>query len=179
MSQSEFSTTEVVKVKGVALNYLQFLWGNTGIQGIREAQMRGDYAGALTKATELIRFLPDSIKQKYREMAEAIDGYTRLVALNKVTVRDKDGREVNPFLSVPDLFMRLTKKRAVLREFSRQALLSFMDTLTSELNRLGYMENIKFVMQAEMEVPEEFVRMREAMEKEQGEGKPAVSGTID
>ena len=133
MSKTTQSRTQLIKVKGVSFNYLQFLW--SGIGQIRKAQSEGDFAGAMGLMTSFIGYLPDSIKEEFRERAAQIRFSMNMIQTGRL-------KEIQ---AVPDLFIRGIYKNRLLQLYANEAFSAFIDDLTTMLNRLGYMENTESI----------------------------------
>jgi len=157
MSTQRLSTATVLKVKGVSLNYLQFLW--TNIQDVRKVHAQGEYAAALEKITQFIPYLPDSMKDKHADRA----GQIQLVMMNIQS-------DAYPFLKeIPDFFQRGIMRFKLLQNYSRLALEKFISEMTTDLNNLGYMENIKEVEQGDVDLPPEWLKKKIREQKEAAE----------
>lgn len=116
---------EVEKIKGVQFNYVNFLW--KALSKIWELQFEGNYAKALKTATDLIIYLPNAIKKKFRDRIAKINENMRLISQNT------DG---------PSLFVKSVSRNRILQRYARTALNSFMDDLCTELDQRGYMEKV-------------------------------------
>ena len=137
MSQSQASKAAVIRVKGVSFNYLQFLW--SGIGQVRQQQAAGNYSGAMALVASFISYLPDSIKDDFRDRANHIQEVMDTIKSGSLEVIRK----------IPDLYIRGIYRNRLLQLYANDALTSFIDDLTTQLNKLGYMENLKVVTEGE------------------------------
>jgi len=137
MSQATQSRTQVLKVRGVSFNFLQFMWSSYG--QIKQVQAKKDYATALTLLTELIRWLPDSIKEEFRNRAIQIEDSINLI---------KSGR-LPQIQKIPDFYMRGIFKNRLLQTYCDLAFKVLIDDLGTKLNNLGYMENVEKITEGE------------------------------
>lgn len=137
LSSYSQSKTSVVKVKGVSFNYVQFLWN--GIGQVKQAQAKRAYSDAITIVTELISYLPDSIKEDFRTEALKIQENIRRIT----------GNNLPQIKKIPDFYMRGIYRNRLLQTYSAQALDSFIDRLTTKLNALGYMESVEHIQEGE------------------------------
>lgn len=137
MSQENVSRTQVVKVKGVSFNFLQFMWSSYG--QIKQVQAKRDYATALTLLTELIRWLPDSIKEEFRNRAIKIENSINLI---------KSGR-LRQIQRIPDLYLRGIFRNRLLQSYCDVSFKVLIDDLGTKLNTLGYMENVEKITEGE------------------------------
>lgn len=169
MSQSQSGTAAVIKVKGVSFNYLQFLWSKIGI--VRQAQEQGNFAGAMKLLASLIPYLPDSIKDTFKEKAVRIEhSMTRIRTGNVPEIK-----------RIPDFFLRGIFKNRLLQSYGNEAFNQFMDELTTKLNKMGYMENTKIVAQGEADEEGDWIEVdqkssRGSRKKKKSE---APSGSMD
>lgn len=175
MSESRQSRASVVRVKGVSFNYLQFLW--SGIGQIKQQQSQGNFAGAMALLTEFINYLPDSMKDEFREKAQKI-------ALVMNAIRSGSLKVIK---DIPDLFVRGIYRNRLLQIYSSKKLSVFMDELTTKLNQLGYMENLKLIAEGQADVDNDWIiidqkrKKAERDKKKKGRKKRDTSpqGTID
>ena len=119
--------SKVRKVKGVSFNYLQFLWNGIGM--IRKSQAEGDFPTALKLIATLIDYLPDDIKDEYRDRANMIIDSMNLIAAGKLVQVQK----------IPDIFQRHVFQKKLLVNYSIEALKDFVDSLSSTLDEKGYL----------------------------------------
>lgn len=133
MSEAQQSRAAVIRVKGVSFNYLQFLW--SGIGQIRQQQSLGNFSGSMALTTSFIPYLPDSMKDEFRKKANHI---------NTVMNTIKSG-SIPAIQRIPDFFMRGIYKNRLLQIYSNEVLTKFIDDMTTQLNKLGYMENLKMI----------------------------------
>jgi len=156
MSGSQVSKAAVIKVKGVSFNYLQFLWN--GIGQVRQQHALGNYSGAMALVASFIGYLPDSIKEQFRDRANHIQGVMDIIKSGRLEVIKK----------IPDLYIRGIYKNRLLQLYANKALTKFIDNLTTQLNKLGYMENLKVVTEGEADEAVAWIEMdkkRRAEEK--------------
>jgi hypothetical protein len=170
VSSQRQSTAAVIRVKGVSFNYLQFLWNSIGT--IKRTHDQGDFSGALRLATELIGYLPQSIKEEFKEKAAKID-----YSLNQI----KTG-SIPQIRKIPDFYLRGIFKNRLLQNYGNIALKTFIDELTTKLDKIGYMENTKIVAEGDAEAEGSWIYVQDE-EKRRGKGKKkkneAPSGTMD
>lgn len=169
MSEAHQSTAAVVKVKGVSFNYLQFLWSQIG--QIRQQQAKGNPAGAMGLMTGLIDYLPDSIKEKFRDRARRIQEIMNQISSGSLPQIQK----------IPDYYTKGIYKNRLLQLFSNEAFQSFVDDLTSQLNRLGYMENLKQVAEGTVDTETDWIPL-DKERKRRGQSKkrkPEPTGVMD
>lgn len=170
MSEAQQSRAAVIRVKGVSFNYLQFLW--SGIGQIRQQQSLGNFSGAMALTTSFIPYLPDSMKEKFRKMA---------VHINTVMNAIKSGN-IPAVQRIPDFFMRGIYKNRVLQIYSNEVLTKFIDDMTSQLNQLGYMENLKMVAEGEADEGIDWIeldRRRKKQAKRRKKKEEAHIGSMD
>lgn len=171
MSSQKQSTAAVIRVKGVSFNYLQFLWSSIGT--IKRTHEQGNFSGALTLATELIDYLPKSIKEKFKEKAALID-----YSLNQI----KTGR-IPQLRKIPDFYMRGIYKNRLLQTYGNIALKTFIDELTTMLDDIGYMENTKVVAEGDADQQGDWLYVQEEEKKKGSRSKrkksEAPTGTMD
>jgi hypothetical protein len=172
MSQSKQSTAAVVRVKGVSFNYLQFLWSQIG--QVRSVQSQGNFAAAMKLVTSLIPYLPASMKDEFREKAQRIEE-----SMN--TIRSGRLREVQ---AIPDFFIRGIFKNRLLQTYANAALSKFVDDLTTKLDKMGYMENVKSVPEGTGEVATEDSWLKLQTDKEnagkrRGKKGDSPTGSMD
>lgn len=159
MSESRQSRAAVIRVKGVSFNYLQFLW--SGIGEIRKQQAQGNFAGAMAIAAAFIAYLPDSMKDEFRKRAADIRAVMdRIQAGNVPEIK-----------AIADFFLRGIYRNRVLQIFSSEALTQFTDDMTSRLNSLGYMENIKQEAIGEADENVDWVKMDQRRKAAQKGGR--------
>lgn len=139
MSKASLSKADVIRVKGVSFNYLQFLWG--GIGQIRQQQSQGNFSGSMEMLSQFLDYLPDSMKEEFRDRAKNISLIMSAIRAGSIPQIQK----------IPDLYIRGIYKNRLLQTYSHQALSSFMNDMTSKLNLLGYMENLKVVLEGDVE----------------------------
>lgn len=139
MSKVSLSKADVVRVKGVSFNYLQFLWG--GIGQIRQQQSQGNFSGSMEMLSQFLDYLPDSMKEEFRDRAKKISSIMKIIKAGSLT----------QIQEIPDLYIRGIYKNRLLQTYSHEALSSFMNDMTSKLNLLGYMENLKVVLEGDVE----------------------------
>lgn len=159
LSQENVSRTQVVKVKGVSFNFLQFMWSSYG--QIKQVQARRDYATALTLLTELIRWLPDSIKEEFRKKAIMLETNISLIQSGKL----------KKIRNIPDFYLKGIYKNRLLQAYSDISFKTLIDDLGSKLNNLGYMENVEKLTEGEddwyAEQRKEQMRRKRAAKKEE------------
>jgi len=156
LSQETASRTQVLKVKGVSFNFLQFMWSSYG--QIKQVQAKRDFATALTLLTELIRWLPDSIKEEFRSRAIQIENSINLI---------KSGR-LPQIQKIPDFYMRGIFKNRLLQSYCDLSFKALIDDLGTKLNDLGYMENVEKITEG---VDDWYIQQQ----KEQGKRQRAVA----
>jgi hypothetical protein len=122
----------VRKVKGVSFNYLQFLWGNYAL--IRKAQAEGDIPKALKLAATLVDYLPSALKTEFQKRADQI-----LESMNIISAGN-----IKQLQDIPDIFLRRAAKIRILNNYSYLALRSFVNDMSTELQKRGYMESVDF-----------------------------------
>jgi len=172
MSQRQQSTAAVIRVKGVSFNYLQFLWSSIGT--IRRTHEQGNFAGALKLATDLIVYLPESIKDEFREKAAKINYSFNQIRAGRILEVQK----------IADFYIRGIFKNRLLQTYGNAALQQFVDELTTKLDKIGYMENIKTVAEGTaeqegtwMEIEEKQGKKITKKRKTKGEARP--TGSMD
>lgn len=156
MSAGQTSKAAVIRVKGVSFNYLQFLWN--GIGQIRQAQASGNFSGAMALVTSFISYLPDSIKDEFRDRANHIQGVMDIIKSGSLEVIRR----------IPDFYIRGIYRNRLLQLYATESLTKFIDNLTTQLNKLGYMENLKVVTEGEADPTADWIAMdkkRRATEK--------------
>lgn len=166
MSSSQTSKAAVIRVKGVSFNYLQFLWN--GIGQIRQAQASGNYSGAMALVASFISYLPDSIKDDFRDRANHIQGVMDIIRSGSLAVIKR----------IPDFYIRGIYRNRLLQLYANESLTKFIDDLTTQLNKLGYMENLKVVTQGEADPSQDWLAMdkkRRAVEKRRRKGKKGLA----
>jgi hypothetical protein len=161
LSQYSESKTTVIKVKGVSFNYVQFLWSRLGV--VIQAHSKGMFSEALRLVTDLINYLPDSIKEEFKAEANAIQA-----TMNKV----KTGN-VPQLKKITDYYVRGLFKKRLLENYASVALNSFIDRLTSRLNDLGYMENTEKLQEGE----DDWYREHNKQQAQKKRDKAATSKT--
>jgi hypothetical protein len=171
MSSQRQSTAAVIRVKGVSFNYLQFLW--TSIATVKKTQEQGNFAGALALATELIDYLPTSLKEEFKEKAAKIQHSINMIASGNVPQIKK----------IPDFFIRGIYKTRLLQKYSSAALSGFINELTTKLDNIGYMENTKVVAEGSADMDQEsWMELQEREGKKSGrrkKGSEAHTGSLD
>ena len=170
MSERHQSRASVVRVKGVAFNYLQFLW--SGIGQIRQQQARGNFSGAMSLAGTFIPYLPDSMKEQFRERANHIIEVMNII---------KAGR-LKQIQEIPDLYIRGIYKNRLLQIYSNESLNKFIDDMTTQLNQLGYMENLKVVREGEAELDPDWIALYKKEKRQSKRSKKrdaSPTGSID
>lgn len=133
MSQYSQSHAAIVKVKGVSFNYVQFLW--SGIAQVKQAQTKQLYSEGLRLLVELVGYLPNSIKDYFKEKAKMIYHTMTLIKTNQLTCLQQ----------TPDFYVRGIYRNRILQAYANQALSNFVDELSTKLNSMGYMENVEKV----------------------------------
>jgi hypothetical protein len=161
LSNARQSTAQVIRVKGVSFNYLQFLWQCIGT--IKKTHESGNFAGALKLAAELITYLPESMKTEFKSRADQIEVSINLIRTGKL-------KQIS---DIPDFFIRGIYKNRLLQTYGMEALKDFINNLTTKLDNIGYMENTKVVAEGSTEVSEEsWLKMQEqAQGQEPKKGK--------
>lgn len=135
LSQQRQSTADVIRVKGVSFNYLQFLWSSIGT--IKKTQEKGEFAGALALAVELIDYLPESIKNEFSERAATIKHSLNLITSGRIPQIQR----------ITDFYIRGIFKNRILQRYGNAAFQQFISELTTKLDNIGYMENTKVVVE--------------------------------
>lgn len=107
--------------KGFQFKYENFLW--IEIHEIRKIQREGNHARALQYALSLVDYLADEIKKEFRDKAKKIGA----------TLRSIRGRG-------PSQFVQAIKRNEARQLYAMTVLPSFIDELTSMLDKRGYME---------------------------------------
>lgn len=172
LSQQRQSTAAVIRVKGVSFNYLQFLWGNIAI--IKRTQEKGQFAGALALAIELIDYLPESMKSEFEDRAAMIRNSLNLITTGRLPQIQK----------IPDFYIRGIYKHRLLQNYGNAALQKFISELTTKLDNIGYMENTKVVSEGSADgIGEETWLDLQTKESKKGSSKrkkpEAPSGALD
>lgn len=153
MSKQQASRTQVVKIKGVSFNYVQFLW--SGLGSVKQLQTKQAYSEAMRVIIELIGYLPDSIKSEFRDRAAQI-----ALTMNAV----KTGK-VKELQQIPDFFIKGIFKNRLLQNYCSRSLSKFVDDLSTRLNEMGYMENVEKIEQGEDDWYREHRKEQAAKEK--------------
>lgn len=135
--QQNMSRTQILKVKGVSFNYVQFLW--TSLGQIKQVQARRDYASAMQLLADLIRWLPDSLKEEFRE---------KVIKIERSMNHIKAGT-LAEIRRIPDFYIRGIFKHKLLQTYADKAFSSLIDELSTKLNQMGYMENTEKVLEGE------------------------------
>lgn len=160
MSASRQSTAQIIRVKGVSFNYLQFLWQCIGT--VKKTHESGNFAGALKLAAELITYLPESMKSEFKDRASQIENSINLI---------RSGR-LKQIQDIPDFFIRGIYKNRLLQTYGNEALKDFINNLTTKLDNIGYMENTKVVVEGSAEVDEEsWLKMQKEGQAQEAKGK--------
>lgn len=171
MSEGQYSRASVVRVKGVSFNYLQFLWSQIG--QIRQQQAAGNFKGAMALCVSFISYLPDSMKDKFRAKAEHI-----YMVMNAIQAGN-----LEQIQEIPDYYIRGIYKNRLLQFYSSEALKTFIDEMTSMLNQLGYMENLKVVAEGDLEGDQDWIpeqqRRQKAERRKRRKEKKEPQGNID
>lgn len=169
MSESQHSKAAVVRVKGVSFNFLQFLWADFG--KIRQQQAQGNFAGSLQLIVQFIHYLPDSMKDEFRPKAHKIAQIQELIR-----------NDALPQLrEIPDLYIRGVYRNRLLQTYSYAALEQLIDEISTALNKLGYMENLKVVQEGDADGQLDWMAEanRRARAKRRGKKKSSPQGSID
>ncbi len=122
---------KIEKAKGINFSYNKFLWDAIG--SIINDENKHDYSSALAKATSLIVYLPDDIKDKYRAKAEEI-----LQTLTQI-----EACKIPALQKITDVYLRSLMRNKISQLFASKALRYFIDSLSTTLNAKGYMERIE------------------------------------
>lgn len=171
LSERQLAKAAVVRVKGVSFNYLQFLWA--GLGQIRDQQSKGNFAGSLQLGVQFIDYLPDSLKEQFREEAKKISAIQELIRADALP----------QLKEIPDLYIRGIYRNKLLQTYSYAALEEYVNGITSALNKLGYMENLKMVKEGDADVDMDWIaeqeRRRKLGEKTKRTRKASPVGKID
>jgi len=167
MSESQQSKAAVIRVKGVSFNYLQFLW--SGIGQVRQQQAQGNFSGAMSLIASFISYLPDSIKKEFRDRAIHIQEVVDVIRAGSLDVIQR----------IPDLFIRGIYRNRLLQLYSSEALGKFIDDLTTQLNELGYMENLKVVTEGEADEREDWIAIDKKRKAKTKRRRRKKEGTAD
>ena len=116
------------KIHGAEFKYVDFLWKE--IAKIRDCQTSGDLPQALRLATSLISYLPVAIKNKFRKPAKEIE---------------KDIRNILTKVEGVDFHTTQMARNKALRQYAAEVLDSFMDEISTVLDKRGYMEKTRDV----------------------------------
>jgi len=122
------SSSRITKVKGVSPNFMAFFWNNMG--NVRIAQIQGDYSTAIKLMATFISYLPDDMRKKFKERKTRI-----LHSMNLIT-----SDQLPEIRKIRDPFMRQIYKDRLLNTYSYEALDDFINALSTELTRRGYLE---------------------------------------
>jgi len=157
LSQSRTKgSAAVVRVSGVSFNYLQFLWKKLDL--ISRVAEQGNYPIALKLATELIPWLPESMKTEFMERAMQHQTALRYIRSNKLPQLYK----------IIDIQQRTSKRNWLLHAYSITALQNFIYDLTSRLDQMGYMENTKVETVGSVDEPTWAEKYRQEMNTPKG-----------
>jgi hypothetical protein len=165
LSQQRQSTAAVIRVKGVSFNYLQFLWSSIGT--IKRTQEKGEFAGALALAVELIDYLPESIKKEFTERAATIKHSLNLITTGKIPQIQR----------IPDFYLKGIFKNRMLQRYGNAAFQQFISELTTKLDNIGYMENTKVVVEGSADMDEQTWLGLQEKEGKKSSGKRKRSGS--
>ena len=116
------------QVKRIESKYSEFLWRE--LAKIRDAETVGDFATALTLATSLIAYLSGPTKKRLQEKAEQTQKALSYVAQMEAGT---------------DLFTRGVIRHRRSQQFASQIFTKFVDTLTTELDKVGHYEKRKLI----------------------------------
>lgn len=133
MSQYSQSHAAIVKVKGVSFNYVQFLW--SGIAQVKQAQAKQMYSEGMRLSIELVNYLPNSLKDAFKNKVAMIQHTMTLIKTNSLTCLKQ----------TPDFYIRGIFRNRILQAYAGRALSQFIDELSDKLNSMGYMENVEKV----------------------------------
>lgn len=137
MSDYKSSKAQVVKIKGVSFNYVQFLWN--GIATVKQAQSKKMYSEAMRLTIELVDYLPDTIKNDFRGRATQIAATMEMITSNALKC----------LKAVPDFYIRGIYRNRILQTYCSKAFSKFINDLSDKLNALGYMENVDRIEEGE------------------------------
>lgn len=114
---------------------------------------------------QFIDYLPDSLKDEFRE---------RIKKISNVITMLKAG-SIPQIQNIPDYFIRGIYKNRLLQTYSFEALSTVLNDMTSKLNDLGYMENLKTVLEGDADQQDWMPLHKEQSKKRKGKKKQPKS----
>lgn len=150
---------------------------------IKKARDEKNYTGALYALAELISSLPESMKKQFQDRADHIIYVIDLIKANRLQVLQ----------DTPDFYIRRIKRDKILQMYCAERLATFMNDFSLHLDRLGYMENLKMIMEGQADEGMEWIaidkkrkklaarreRRRERKDKGKKRVKQTPTGSMD